>query len=400
MRTGSTRRRARALRGQEPGRARRARRRSPPPASAACRCIGELELAWRLLAEPLLRRHRHQRQDDGRRAARPRLAHGGRAGRGRRQRRHARSPRWSARSTPEATIVCEASSFQLEDTDAFAPECGVLLNLAPDHLDRHGDARRLPGGEAAACSRTRATTTSASTTAPTRQLAGLDLGGCGRRVAFCTEPATDDCGAVIAGGVLELWGEPLLELSELALIGPHNAANAAAAAAAAAAAMGIEREAIADGAAQLRRRPAPARAGRRDRRRRSTSTTRRRPTSPRPRAALRSFDGGVRAILGGSLKGGGFAELAAPVAERCRRRLPDRRGRASRSSATSSPPGRPGSSTAAATASPRPSRRGRRRPRRRARSSCWRPPAPASTPTATSRSAASTSATLRRRSSR
>ena len=27
-------------------------------------------------------------------------------------------------------------------------------------------------------------------------------------------------------------------------------------------------------------------------------------------AALRSFDGGVRAILGGSLKGGGFAELA------------------------------------------------------------------------------------------
>ena len=35
-------------------------------------------------------------------------------------------------------------------------------------------------------------------------------------------------------------------------------------------------------------------------------------------AALRSFDGGVRAILGGSLKGGGFAELAEPVAERCR----------------------------------------------------------------------------------
>jgi len=36
------------------------------------------------------------------------------------------------------TIVCEASSFQLEDTEAFAPEAAVLLNLAPDHLDRHG----------------------------------------------------------------------------------------------------------------------------------------------------------------------------------------------------------------------------------------------------------------------
>ncbi|HTC59566.1 MAG TPA: Mur ligase family protein, partial [Solirubrobacteraceae bacterium] len=36
------------------------------------------------------------------------------------------------------TIVCEASSFQLEDTLAFAPEAALLLNLTPDHLDRHG----------------------------------------------------------------------------------------------------------------------------------------------------------------------------------------------------------------------------------------------------------------------
>ncbi len=36
-----------------------------------------------------------------------------------------------------ATVVCEASSFQLEDTEAFAPEVGVLLNLTVDHLDRH-----------------------------------------------------------------------------------------------------------------------------------------------------------------------------------------------------------------------------------------------------------------------
>src|SRR5215217_695523 len=39
---------------------------------------------------------------------------------------------------PTAVIVCEASSFQLEDTVAFAPDAAVLLNLAPDHLDRHG----------------------------------------------------------------------------------------------------------------------------------------------------------------------------------------------------------------------------------------------------------------------
>jgi UDP-N-acetylmuramoylalanine--D-glutamate ligase len=39
---------------------------------------------------------------------------------------------------PAATVVCEASSFQLEDTTAFAPDAAVLLNITPDHLDRHG----------------------------------------------------------------------------------------------------------------------------------------------------------------------------------------------------------------------------------------------------------------------
>src|SRR3954471_22245000 len=39
---------------------------------------------------------------------------------------------------PEATIIAEASSFQLEDTEALAPEAAALLNLEPDHLDRHG----------------------------------------------------------------------------------------------------------------------------------------------------------------------------------------------------------------------------------------------------------------------
>ncbi len=39
---------------------------------------------------------------------------------------------------PAATVVCEASSFQLEDTIDFAPECAVLLNVTEDHLDRHG----------------------------------------------------------------------------------------------------------------------------------------------------------------------------------------------------------------------------------------------------------------------
>jgi len=36
-------------------------------------------------------------------------------------------------------VVLEVSSFHLETTRQFKPEVGVLLNVQPDHLDRHGD---------------------------------------------------------------------------------------------------------------------------------------------------------------------------------------------------------------------------------------------------------------------
>ena len=41
-------------------------------------------------------------------------------------------------SSSDSTVtVAEISSFQLETIEAFRPEIGVLLNLTPDHLDRH-----------------------------------------------------------------------------------------------------------------------------------------------------------------------------------------------------------------------------------------------------------------------
>jgi UDP-N-acetylmuramoylalanine--D-glutamate ligase len=38
----------------------------------------------------------------------------------------------------DGLVVAEVSSFQLETTDAFHPRVAAVLNVTPDHLDRHG----------------------------------------------------------------------------------------------------------------------------------------------------------------------------------------------------------------------------------------------------------------------
>lgn len=118
----------------------------------------------------------------------------------------------------DAWIVCELSSFQLEDVHTLRPRIAVLLNLDPDHLDRHGsldayrDAKlRIFDNQGAA------------------EIAVVPHGfgpvpGLGRRIEFAA-------------------GDPLP--AEPRIPGAHNRANAAAATAAARAA-GIDDAAIAE----------------------------------------------------------------------------------------------------------------------------------------------------------
>jgi UDP-N-acetylmuramoylalanine--D-glutamate ligase len=196
---------------------------------------------------------------------------------------------------PGATVICECSSFQLEDADAFAPECAVLLNLSPDHLDRHASFDDYVEAKLRIFAR-QGPDDVAIYDAADPALSRRAVGGEARRVPPGSQAA-------------------LVEGSGMALLGEHNRANAAAAASAAVA-MGIDPGAVRRALASFAGVPHRLEVVR-ERDGVLFVNDSKATNVAAARAALEAFDGGVRAILGGSLKGGGFEELAGPVAERC-----------------------------------------------------------------------------------
>ena len=193
---------------------------------------------------------------------------------------------------PAATVVCEASSFQLEDSSAFAPEAAVFLNFSEDHLDRHStlddyrDAKlRIFANQAPA-----------------------DLAVVSADVDLPSPPAA----RVVRFGS----DDSVAGADEVRLRGPHNLLNATAAALVCLE-RGIDpaavRQTLRDFSGIEHRMEHVADIGGVEYVNDSKATN-----VTAAAAALRSFDKGVYAILGGSLKGGGFAELAPVVAERCR----------------------------------------------------------------------------------
>jgi len=51
-------------------------------------------------------------------------------------------------STPETWSVLEVSSFQLETVETFKPRIALVLNITPDHLDRHGSFENYAAAKA------------------------------------------------------------------------------------------------------------------------------------------------------------------------------------------------------------------------------------------------------------
>jgi UDP-N-acetylmuramoylalanine--D-glutamate ligase len=131
----------------------------------------------------------------------------------------------------DGLVVAEASSFQLETTVEFRPRVAAVLNLAPDHLDRHGTFERYVEAKC----RVFANQTEADCAVlnaddpPTAALAGRTRA----HVVWFSRLRPLDHGVFVRDGwvVAKLNGrvEPICPVAEIPLRGQHNVENVLAA---------------------------------------------------------------------------------------------------------------------------------------------------------------------------
>jgi UDP-N-acetylmuramoylalanine--D-glutamate ligase len=199
----------------------------------------------------------------------------------------------AGRVSAQTWIACELSSFQLEDIDRLRCRVAVILNVTPDHLDRHGSLAEYTRCKLRILENQGEGDTSVLN-GDDEVLRAAALPGAGARVWFtAAERGTID------------WEHARLR-------GEHNLENALAAAAAARAAgvagTAIEAALRAFAPPPHRLEPVAAAGG-------IEWVNDSKATNPDATIkALTAFERGVHLILGGSLKGGSFAALAAAVA--------------------------------------------------------------------------------------
>jgi UDP-N-acetylmuramoylalanine--D-glutamate ligase len=187
----------------------------------------------------------------------------------------------------------------------------LLLNIAPDHLDRHGNMASYTAAKLRAFANQGADDVAI---VPAGEPAALELGGAARRITFGGGADAD-----MRGDEQWLWwrGERFAARTDIRLRGPHNAENAMAAAAAALE-CGLPADGVREGLATFagvahRLEEVATRDGVlfvNDSKGTNVAST---------LVALRSFEpGSVRLILGGRGKGEDFGALAGDVAARVR----------------------------------------------------------------------------------
>jgi UDP-N-acetylmuramoylalanine--D-glutamate ligase len=219
----------------------------------------------------------------------------------------------------EDWAVVEVSSFQLETIVKFRPQVAALLNITPDHLDRHGSMQayveakaRLfenQGPEDAAILNVRDKYTPLIASMLKSKAYGF---------GFPQESkALDKPGCYVVDGQIELLGRKILPVTALRIPGPHNQENACAAALAASLA-GVADGPLAEALTAFepvehRLEPAGMVEGVRfinDSKGTNVDSVEK---------ALKSFDRPIVLILGGRDKAGDFTALSSLVKERVTR---------------------------------------------------------------------------------
>ncbi len=147
--------------------------------------------------------------------------------------------------TDDGVYVLEMSSYMLERLNTLVFDAAIMLNLSPDHLDRHGDMAGYALAKAAVFHRQRPEDLAVigiDDEWPARALAGS--GSQARRMTVSGFQAADVWGD---GAILRDAAGPVMDLREaLTLPGAHNAQNAAAAVSVCAF-LGVARDAIVAG---------------------------------------------------------------------------------------------------------------------------------------------------------
>ena len=114
------------------------------------------------------------------------------------------------------TAVIEASSFQLEGMRFFAPDIAVMLNITPDHLDRHGSMERYIGAKANIFLR-QAESDFAVYNADDPNVLSLEPVMRARKVPFSLTRPVD--GAYLSSGFVCFRGKPVVSVEDIDMSG-------------------------------------------------------------------------------------------------------------------------------------------------------------------------------------